>query len=372
LIFTYDPYDVWSTEKLGQLKVSYLLGKVTAKLAIPFIGLFEMFAPIILRRLLKIEKHNFPHVDAIHILSSPKHVSEYLRSFSDSAITTEAGTGWGLPFKWYSKNGVYPSDTPFITNTPYVMEALVYKDWHDLNNRAMEMFNSTWGFLESLIEIIATEHELALSYSPIAEPRIVINANSYSALAYALHFIYGRPQNKIASEDKVKKLVRWIISQQGKDGSWYYYADEKQGNFIDCFHSCFIVKNLIKIKKLMPEFAIEIDAHILLGWSFIQKKLYDDRSGLCYRFTESDIKSPFKWDLYDQAEYLGLLIDFGAIQQAIEFAEHVKLSFLAGKTWYTRIDILNRKWGKNFRRWGIEPFLYHEYRLRKIQEKEVS
>jgi len=69
-------------------------------------------------------------------------------------------------------------------------------------------------------------------------------------------------------------------------------------------------------------------------------------------------------DLYDQAEYLGLLVDYGLFDEASEFAERVEKKFRKGEHWYCRIDIFGRRWGKDFLRWGIVPFWYHQARLK--------
>ena len=62
---------------------------------------------------------------------------------------------------------------------------------------------------------------------------------------------------------------------------------------------------------LVPELAERVDPAVQSGWSFLQNKLYDEKPGLCRRFIQKSVKDPFRWDLYDQAEYIGLLVDFG-------------------------------------------------------------
>jgi hypothetical protein len=162
---------------------------------------------------------------------------------------------------------------------------------------------------------------------------------------------------------KVKKLVCWINAQQQEDGSWNYYADNDAGNFIDCFHSCFVVKNLYEVQTLIPELIPLTNDVICKGWKFIQHSLYDTERGLCRRFIKKHINDPYNWDLYDQAEYLGLLVKFGEIEHALQFEESVIKYFSNGNDWYCRIDIFKRRWGKNFQRWGIAPFKLAQSRL---------
>jgi len=361
-MISYDPYDIWSTKFLGRLKVLYTEGKLFSKIIVLFFGVAELIAPIVLRKLLRVRKSQFAHVEAMMQLSRMKKID--LSSFSETAVISNPGISWGLPFKWYSKNGVYDSNTGYITNTPYVMEALISQNWKDNEQApAKEMFLRTWEYLQSLKILHENSDELALSYAVIDEPYTVVNANSYSALAYALHAVHGKNENKEVSIIKVTKIINWIIGQQNSDGSWYYYADKQSGNFIDCFHSCFIIKNLIKVKKLLPQLSEIIDPVVMSGWEFIDSNFYDEKKMLCQRFVEKDLSDPFVWDLYDQAEYLGLLVDFGMYEKAALMTDTIEKKFHNNNNWYCRIDFFGRKWGKNFMRWGIVPFFYHRSRL---------
>lgn len=272
---------------------------------------------------------------------------------------------WGLPFAWFSKNGRYPADIPYVTNTPYVMEALLYLAKQPaFKDEAFECFEQTWGFLEDLRVVHQADGLLALSYAPLEEPRLVVNANSYAAYAYALHAIHAtHEERRVYAEKRAREILRWVVSMQSDDGHWTYYADELPGNFVDCFHSCFILKNLIKLSRLLPALAEEAQPSIARGWAFLRGNFLDARKGLCRRFSKPKRTDLHRWDLYDQAEYLGLLVDFGYIAEAVEFREHVERYFFSGANWYCRIDILGRRWGRDFLRWGIAPFLYQSNRL---------
>jgi hypothetical protein len=250
------------------------------------------------------------------------------------------------------------------------MEALLaLAKVNSVQDEAMQMFHGTWAFLQSLRVMYEDENSLALSYAPVDEPRIVVNANAYAAFAYALHAIHGNKEVREEAKKKVPRLVRWVAGQQEKDGSWFYYADKKPCNFIDCFHSCFVVKNLLKVKWLIPEVSEVVMPIVKRGWAYIRSELYDSKPGLCRRFAKRARRDPFRWDFYDQAEYLGLLVDFGLLEEAREFRQRVESRFCKGKHWYCRIDIFGRRWGKDFLRWGIVPFWYHKARLvRAIRE----
>ncbi len=262
-----------------------------------------------------------------------------------------------------SKNGLYGPEIPFVTHTPYVMEALlVLSEWPELCDPAMRLFHGTWGFLASLQIMQEGQDDLALSYAPVAEPRIVVNANSYAAFAYALHAIYGKEARRKEAEHRAERLARWVVRQQDKNGAWFYYADREPGNFIDCFHSCFVVKNLRKVKQLLPSLTDLVEPAIHQGWQFLQNAFFDGQARLCRRFAARAHRDPFCWDLYDQAEFLGLLVDFGELDRAKLFAS-LEARFRRNGDWYCKIDLLGRRWGKHFLRWGIVPFWYQRARL---------
>lgn len=74
-------------------------------------------------------------------------------------------------------------------------------------------------------------------------------------------------------------MKRWVVRQQQADGSWFYYADQEPGNFIDCFHSCFVVKNLLKVKRLVPEVDEIAMSAIERERAYIRDELYDGKCG---------------------------------------------------------------------------------------------
>lgn len=361
----FDPYDVWSFSWIGNVKARVYAGSFTAKILAAGIVFVDWLAPLLFRRFLGVDKDAAAHTVAQLFMAV--HVNELdqksANEFVEYVSSLQHKGGWGLPFPWYSKNGVYPNSIPYVTNTPYVMEALLRVLGSCEQPRARDLFNSTWDFLESLQVMYEDGECIAVSYAPVDEPRIVINANSYSALAYAMHAIYGKEEHLQLARLKAIQLVRWVVNQQNSDGSWFYYADSEQGNFIDCFHSCFLLKNLHKITGLIPEVAADLQKPIEDGFCFVQQKLFDEHSGLCRRFVEMPLNDLFRWDLYDQAEYLGVLIDFGMIDEAVRFREHVTKHFSRGEDWWCRIDVFGRRWGKNFLRWGIVPMAYQSARL---------
>jgi hypothetical protein len=369
----FDPYDLW-TSKIGvATRARYYKNALFGKPAALAISLLDWLLPSAGRYLLGVRPRYYPITSAHRLLQygsarmlDPATVGEALDHLRKIAVdpTGSSGWAWGLGFPWMSKNGLYGPHVPFITHTPYVMEALLkLRESPAFHDEAMTMLQKTWPFLESLKTMDEGADFIALSYAPMDEPRIVANANAYAAFSYSVHAVYGHENIRRAAREKAWRLIRWVVRAQEKDGSWFYYFDRQPGNFIDGFHSCFVVKNLIKVKRLLPELSDIADGSINTGFDFIRSRLYDSTNGLVRRFAVRSHRDPFRWDLYDQAEYLGLLIDFGLLDEARSFASNVERVFRKNDFWYCRIDLAGRRWGRDFLRWGIAPFHYHRARL---------
>lgn len=377
-VTAFDPYDLWALPFCVEIRKYYYDGNIKGRFFAIVITLADLTAPVLIRRVLQLAPQSYP------ILSAHECMRALLLSVKSSSVSNlhdlhslsvdpdNEYLAWGLGFSWMSKNGLYGPEIPFITHTPYVMEALLaLSRTPALHHEAMNMFDGTWVFLESLKVMYEDDARLALSYAPIDEPRIVVNANAYAAFAYALHAAHGKLEVRELARAKSLRLTRWVVSQQSDDGSWLYYADHEPGNFIDGFHSCFVVKNLIKVTRLLPDITPLVAGATKQGWAYIQSTLFDEKVGLCRRFAQRSHLDPFKWDLYDQAEYLGLLIDFDLLEEAREFAARVELRFKKGQHWYCRIDVFGRRWGRDFLRWGIAPFQYHQARLDRALKEVV-
>ncbi|MBF0145853.1 MAG: hypothetical protein HQL84_06540 [Magnetococcales bacterium] len=375
----FDPQDLWTTALGVRTKERFYQNRLSGKIGAVVFGSMDWFFPQFARHLAHLQPRVYPIVIAQTLLLLGlaerekqtllhAHGSDFLgliRSLSVNPHGARKFHGWGHGFVWMSKNGLYEADMPVVTHLPYVMEALLLLaavPRHEVEGK--EIFDDTWPFLESLPVMHDAGDELALAYAAKPEPWIVVNANTYAAYAYALHQTYGHASRRHTAREKCRRMVQWVARRQNGDGSWnYYHAEQFSGNFIDCFHSCFTIKNLIKIGRIFPEMRELIDPVVACGMVFLRDNMFDHQAGLCRRFVIRSQTDPFRWDLYDQAEYMGLLVDLDLLDEAEQLRATVERIFFDGQHWYCRIDLLGRRWGKNFLRWGIMPFLYQRAKL---------
>src|SRR5258706_295982 len=110
------------------------------------------------------------------------------------------------------------------------------------------------------------------SYTPFPENSVsVINANAYRAfllMSAAVDF----------SEDKYRRVaernLNFVLESQNPDGSWYY-ANDGTRDFVDHFHTCFVLKALAKIEALTGH--LGCTKAIERGVGYYTRNLFDER-----------------------------------------------------------------------------------------------
>ncbi len=377
---TTDPYDMWTLDfGIKTKKIFYDCGisKAFHRIIILFFleltGLITFFTkkreyPIVrglatqstLNLYLYTKKNIYINTARNHLLFLPKN---YSKGYS--------GYCWGLNQPWMSKNTFYPEDTPHVTHTPYSLEAFIRYRKVTSSKEFDNVIRSVFYFLEKDIPVMHnSKDELAVGYSPLPEKYVVINANSYVMYMYALLMEFY-PDKKAYIEDKILKLYNFIIRNQEPDGSWWYYVKGAKGNFIDCFHSCFIMKNIYKTAQLvdLPDWKKVVEK----GYKYLADNFLDKRIFLVKRFTKTDKFNPVKWDLYDNAEFLNLSILLGKMDIAERNLQAILKTFVKNeKTVYSQVWIGGIKRYKNTLRWAVMPFIYvlSEYLLRTKNDSE--
>jgi hypothetical protein len=231
---------------------------------------------------------------------------------------------WGYPFDWVTRNGVIKEGTPLITTTPYCYEAFLQVAELIRAQRSNVRCDS-----EDLIEIAESIARHAVndikdfpvspdasscSYTPYNEGG-VINAAAYRAflLASASHLF-----NKDEYWQIAKRNLNFVLENQNSDGSWSYAADGIR-DFVDHYHTCFVMKALAKIQALtghegcLKALSKAIDYY--LGNLFAE-------DGLPKPFSKAPRLTVYKRELYDCAECINLCLllrdRFPQLEQALD------------------------------------------------------
>jgi len=223
--------------------------------------------------------------------------------------------GWGYPFDWITRTGVMRAQTPLITTTPYVYEAFdaVYRidgrqRWLDVMQSAAEH-----AFVDITDRAIAPDAATA-GYNPLDTEGNVINASAYRAwLLTSAGRRFGREDYQRAAE----RNLNYVLRSQQPDGSWRYATDGVR-DFVDHFHTCFVLKALAKIDALIdhPRCRAAIDA----GVRYYSQNLFD-AEGLPRPFAAAPRLTVYKRELYDYAECINLCVllgRFDVLQQRLQ------------------------------------------------------
>jgi hypothetical protein len=359
---TYDPYDIWVTSTGSYIKHFYYKHKYIGLIPAGILTIYDLYLNNNLR--LGYKKQEYPIVRAQAILSllnlykiekeqsyldyAKMHITWLLEHSSQGY----SGYCWGTGFKIViSEELIYDENVPFSTNTPYILEAFhqYYQVTHD--PEIVKIIKSIYQFYEKDLLILKEDEKILItSYGPVKD-RIVTNAVSYTLFAYSIFYHYIDEKTSIYS--KIEKMYNFIVSVQNENGSWFYAPYDKH-SFIDCFHSAFILKNLIKMSKNI-EFNMD-KAVLEKGYRYILNNFYDEKEHLFKRFSISNKPSLIKFDLYDNAEMLYLCKLMKDEKQCQELEKGIQ-KFHSKNNIYSIIELLGFKKNKNTLRWAVMPYL---------------
>jgi hypothetical protein len=226
---------------------------------------------------------------------------------------------WGYPFDWVWRGGVIRRQTPLITSTPYAWEAFlqVYQILRaeDGGQRAEDGYEKSEQLLEDYKQILqsiarhaandikdfkTSETASSCSYTPFSEGG-VINAAAYRAflLISASQVFENEDYRKVAERN-----LNFVLENQNPDGSWYYAIDGVR-DFVDHFHTCFVMKALAKIHTLTGHEGC--GRALEKGVEYYSGHLFDEE-GLPKPFSKAPRLTVYKRELYDCAECINLCL----------------------------------------------------------------
>jgi hypothetical protein len=208
---------------------------------------------------------------------------------------------WGYPFNWVTRGGLTKKNTPLITTTPYVYGAFLQALAIDQRNEWKEILASIARHARFDIKDFATSPTASsCSYTPFGEGG-VLNAAAYRA--FLLTSAAG-----LFSKDEYATIagrnLNFILENQNPDGSWYYAADQVR-DFVDHYHTCFVMKALGKIYALTGD--ERVYQALTAGVEYYLNNLFDEE-GLPKPFSKAPRLTVYKRELYDCAECINLCL----------------------------------------------------------------
>jgi uncharacterized protein YyaL (SSP411 family) len=191
--------------------------------------------------------------------------------------------------------------TPLITTLPYAYEAFLQVYQIDLDRKWLTIMESIAEHAHNdYHDFITSEDASSCSYNPDpSDPGGVINASAYRA------FLLTRASQDFSREDYRKVAERnlnFVLESQNMDGSWYYSTDGER-DFVDHFHTCFVLKALAKIEALTGN--RRCTEAIERGVDYYLENLFD-HEGLPKPFSRRPRLTVYRRELYDYAEFINV------------------------------------------------------------------
>lgn len=313
---SYDQYDLWATRYgIWSKGMYYRHGKSAAALVAPILAVDWLWPES--RRWLG-ARRRFPIADAHYLMGfaalyrtthEAPHLAVALALTEDllaSSIPGFSGPCWGYPFDWQTRRGLWKRNTPLVTTTPYVFDAFV--QMHALTGASEhhQIAASIAQFVYADIRNTAVGGGHAAAYTPFDSSQVV-NASTYRAACLAEASLLDTLPVEAAHayRESAAANVRFVLGQQHEDGSWPYCADDPQDQFVDHFHTCFVLEGLYRAYRALG------DANILRavkrGYAYYTEHLfYPDGRPRPFAPTESMRLRAL--ELYDHAEALKLAL----------------------------------------------------------------
>ena len=312
-IKSYDQYDFWASKYGIFSKKVYYRSKLLGSPFVASIFILDIIFPWT-RKIFFKKKNVFPIATAhliLGYLNRFKNTNEkkYLEiainksnQLIEESIKTQSGIAWGYPFHWMTTRGLLESGVPLITTTPYCLEAFIelYKITKD--EKYKEIILNIYNFCKNDLGLSKYKEFTSSSYSTL-DNSIIVNASAYRAYSLILSGVFFKDDEGIRIG---KELIKFVIGVQNSDGSWYYGFDHPNDRFIDNFHTCFVLKNLIKSNNLIHN--KDVEKSIENGLKYYFNNLYDGE--ITIPFSHNSRFQFVKVELYDVAEFLNLLMLF--------------------------------------------------------------
>jgi hypothetical protein len=210
---------------------------------------------------------------------------------------------WGYPFDWETRTGTMKEGTPMITTLPYVYEA--FSQVH-----ALDEGEKWFGVMRSIAEHAFTSYRdletapdtASCAYTPAPDdPCGVVNASAYRA------FLLTKASIELSEpryQEAARRNLNFVLASQDKEGFWPYSVDGAR-DFVDHFHTCFVLKALAKIELLSG--SPRCRSAIERGIKYYLKSLID-ADGLPKPFSKAPRLTVYRRELYDCAECVNLAV----------------------------------------------------------------
>lgn len=231
-------------------------------------------SPVDLRRLALVPKGKNPKGIALFGLAtlanhrrlkneeSAGQAKQLLAELLDLKLDRCGGSAWGYNFDWQSRVLYAPRGTPAIVPTAFAVRALVEGALVFEDPVYSTTARTACDFILNDLKL-RSGSEVFFAYTPNSQTR-VYNASMLGAETLAR---VGALTGEKVLIDEAIQATRHVVKQQRADGSWPYGAGANQ-NWVDNFHTAYLLSSLAAIIRYCEGAEGEFEAHLRLGYDF--------------------------------------------------------------------------------------------------------
>ncbi|PYX54438.1 MAG: hypothetical protein DMG76_21810 [Acidobacteria bacterium] len=310
---SYDHQSFFASNLGRSAKALYYRRPFLGTLAVAPTVFFEAFVPA--ARTFYWKPQRFPIADAHYAMGFAflaelygvdkyhQRAVHFLEVLQDTRSPGYEDYAWGYPFNWETRAGTIKEGTPLITTLPYVYEAFSQVYAIDEDRRWLQIMQSIANHAFRDYRDWETQPDTtSCAYRPATDvPDFVINASAYRA------FLLTKAGIELSEPrylEVARRNLNFVLTSQNADGSWYYSMDGER-NFVDHFHTCFVLKALAKIEELTG--CPRCGAAIEQGISYYLRNLFDVQD-LPVPFSRRPRVTVYRRELYDYAECINLAV----------------------------------------------------------------
>jgi hypothetical protein len=310
---SYDHQSFFASKLGRSAKALYYRRPLPGTLAVAPIVFFEAFVPS--ARTLFWKPQRFPIADSHYAMGFAllariygrdkyyQRAVHFLEVLHETRCPGYEDYGWGYPFDWETRTGTMREGTPLITTVPYAYEAFSGVYAIDKDQKWLPIMRSIAEHaFRSYRDLELSPDTASCAYTPAPDdPCGVINASAYRA------FLLTKAGIELSEPRYLEVATRnlnFVLASQNTDGSWCYSTDGKR-DFVDHFHTCFVLKALAKIEELTG--CTRCRSAIEQGVKYYQRSLFDT-NGLPVPFSKRPRLTVYRRELYDYAECINLAV----------------------------------------------------------------
>ncbi|UCC51117.1 MAG: hypothetical protein JSV68_18700, partial [Anaerolineaceae bacterium] len=247
-------------------------------------------------------------------------------------------------FDWPNRSFFAPDGTPMAVNTAFIGLAFLDCADHRITRRIVPSWLSTARsacdfILNDLSQHHPKKDEICFSYTPFGK-RYVHNANTLAAQLLASVYAITKEQDLA---DAARMAVRYTVSHQKNDGSWYY-GESGMDRWIDNFHTGFVLVSLKQIARNLE--TNELNDSLERGYQYWKSNMFLSNGTPKY---------------YPNKAYP---IDIHSVAQAI-------LTFLS----FVNDESEALEWAQRIAAWGINNMQdregYFHYQIRRFYRNKI-